>query len=127
MVAEEVADARDRRAERTDVTYGNMRVKLSDYIGQVFECKAAWGKRREANGKGQEKRKIVDGVYFSPLAPCPSPLALPGQCSTQVMRHAINGPLAQTLHEASVVVHSLTSPTPSHSIGTCHASKSAKP
>ena len=48
MVAEEVADARDRRAERTSVTYGNMRVKLSDYIEQVFECKAAWGQRREA-------------------------------------------------------------------------------
>lgn len=40
MVAEEVADVRDRRAERTGVTYGNMRVKLSDYIEQVFECKA---------------------------------------------------------------------------------------
>jgi len=40
MVAEEVADVRDPRAERTDLTYGNMRVKLSDYIGQVFECKA---------------------------------------------------------------------------------------
>ena len=31
---------RDRRAERTGVTYGNMRAKLSDYIEQVFECKA---------------------------------------------------------------------------------------
>ena len=40
MAAEEVADVRDRRAQRTGVTYGNMRAKLSDYIGQVFECKA---------------------------------------------------------------------------------------
>lgn len=43
MVAEEVADARDQRAERTGVSYDNMRVKLSDYIEQVFECKAVWG------------------------------------------------------------------------------------
>ena len=40
MAAEEVADVRDRRAQRTGVTYGNMRAKLPDYIGQVFECKA---------------------------------------------------------------------------------------
>ena len=40
MPAEEVADVRDRRVQRTGVTYGNMRAKLSDYIGQVFECKA---------------------------------------------------------------------------------------
>ena len=40
MAAEEVADVRDRRVQRTGVTYGNMRAKLSDYIGQVFECKA---------------------------------------------------------------------------------------
>jgi hypothetical protein len=92
---------RDRRAERTDVTYGNMRVKLSDYIGQVFECKAAWGKRREANGKGQEKQQIVDGVYFSPLAPCPSPLALLGQSRTDTMNHADNDMTAQSCHPTS--------------------------
>jgi len=40
MAAEEVADVRDRRAQRTGVTSGNMRAQLSDYIGQVFECKA---------------------------------------------------------------------------------------
>ena len=40
MTAEEVADVRDRHVQRTGVTYGNMRAKLSDYIGQVFECKA---------------------------------------------------------------------------------------
>ncbi len=40
MAAEEVADVRDRRVQRTGITYGNMRAKLSDYIGQVFECKA---------------------------------------------------------------------------------------
>jgi hypothetical protein len=40
MPAEEVADVRDRRAQRTGVPYGNMRAKLPDYIGQVFECKA---------------------------------------------------------------------------------------
>jgi hypothetical protein len=40
MAAEEVADVRDRRAQRTGVTYGNMHAKLPDYIGQVFECKA---------------------------------------------------------------------------------------
>lgn len=40
MAAEEVADVRDRRVQRTGVTYGNMRAKLSDYIEQVFECKA---------------------------------------------------------------------------------------
>ena len=74
MAAEEVADVRDRRAQRTGVTYGNMRAKLSDYIGQVFECKAARGKRREANGERHVKRKIVDGVFFLPPAPCPLPL-----------------------------------------------------
>jgi hypothetical protein len=31
---------RDRRAQRTGVTSGNMCAQLSDYIGQVFECKA---------------------------------------------------------------------------------------
>ena len=40
MAAEEVAEVRDRRAQRTGVTFGNMRAQLSDYIGQVFECKA---------------------------------------------------------------------------------------
>lgn len=40
MATEKVADARNRRAQRAGVTYGNMRAKLSDYIGQVFECKA---------------------------------------------------------------------------------------
>ena len=40
MAAEEVAHVRDRRVQRTGVTYGNMRAKLSDYIGQLFECKA---------------------------------------------------------------------------------------
>jgi hypothetical protein len=40
MVAEKVADVRDRRAQRIGVTDGNMHAKLSNYIGQVFECKA---------------------------------------------------------------------------------------
>jgi hypothetical protein len=40
MAAEEVVDMKNQRAQRTGVTYGNMRAKLSDYIGQVFECKA---------------------------------------------------------------------------------------
>jgi hypothetical protein len=40
MAAEEVADVRGLRAQRKRVIPGNMRAKLSDYIGQVFECKA---------------------------------------------------------------------------------------
>jgi hypothetical protein len=32
--------ARGSRSQRTRVSHGNMRAKLPDYIGQVFECKA---------------------------------------------------------------------------------------
>jgi len=38
--AQKVADVRDRRAQRIGITCDNMRAKRSDYIGQVFECKA---------------------------------------------------------------------------------------
>jgi hypothetical protein len=40
MAAEEVAGVRGQRAQRKCVIHGNMRAKLSDYIAQVFECKA---------------------------------------------------------------------------------------
>jgi hypothetical protein len=40
MAAAEVADVSGRPAQRKRVIHGNMRAKLSDYIGQVFECKA---------------------------------------------------------------------------------------
>jgi hypothetical protein len=81
-----------------------MRAKLSDYIEQVFECKAAWGKRREANGERQEKRKIVDGVFFLSLAPCPSPLALLGQSRRGTMNHADNDMTAQSCYPTSPVL-----------------------
>ena len=100
-VAKEAADVRDRHAQRTGVTYGNMRAKLSDYIGQVFECKAARGKGREANGERHVKRKIVDGVFFLPPAPCPSPLALLGQSRRGTMNYADNGMPAQSCHPTS--------------------------
>ena len=40
MAAEEVADVRGLRIQRKRVIPVNMHAKLSDYIGQVFECKA---------------------------------------------------------------------------------------
>ena len=77
MAAEEVADVSDRRAQRTGVTYGNMRPKLSDYIGQVFECKAdsphysrrvlvKWrgGARQARRARLAERVDLVDLVYF---------------------------------------------------------------
>ena len=40
MAAEETAGVRGQRAQRKCVIHGNIRAKLSNYIGQVFECKA---------------------------------------------------------------------------------------
>ena len=40
MVAEEVPDLRGPGGKRKRILHGNMRVKLLNYIGQVFECKA---------------------------------------------------------------------------------------
>jgi hypothetical protein len=40
MAAEEDADMRGLRVQRKRVIPNNVRAKLSDYIGQVFECKA---------------------------------------------------------------------------------------
>jgi hypothetical protein len=40
MAAEEAAGVRGQRAQRKCVIHGNIRAKLSNYIGQVFECKA---------------------------------------------------------------------------------------
>ena len=40
MAAEEVPDLRGPGGKRKRIPHGNMRVKLLNYIGQVFECKA---------------------------------------------------------------------------------------
>jgi len=40
MAAEEVPDLRGPGGKRKHIPHGNMRVKLLNYIGQVFECKA---------------------------------------------------------------------------------------
>ncbi len=40
MAVEEAAGVRGQRAQRKCVIHGNIRAKLSNYIGQVFECKA---------------------------------------------------------------------------------------
>ena len=40
MAAEEVPDLRGPSGKRKRILHGNMLVKLLDYIGQVFECKA---------------------------------------------------------------------------------------
>ena len=40
MAAEEVADVNGPGGQRTRIPHGNMRAKLPNYIGQVFECKA---------------------------------------------------------------------------------------
>ena len=63
MVAEEVADVRDRRAERTGVPDGNMRAKLSDYIGQVFECKADRPHYWRTVVRAREERDSRDGRF----------------------------------------------------------------
>lgn len=63
MVAEEVADVRDRRAERTGVTYGNMCAKLSDYIGQVFECKADRSHYWRTAVRAREEHDSRDGRF----------------------------------------------------------------
>ena len=68
MVAEEVADVRDRRAERTGVTDGNMRAKLSDYIGQVFECKADRPHYWRTVVRAREERDSRDGRFGGKFA-----------------------------------------------------------
>jgi hypothetical protein len=40
MAAEEVADVRSPGGQRNRIPHGNMRAKLLNYIGQVYECKA---------------------------------------------------------------------------------------
>jgi hypothetical protein len=40
MAAEEVADVRGPGGQRKRILHGNMRAKLLNYIGQIFECKA---------------------------------------------------------------------------------------
>jgi hypothetical protein len=40
MAAEEVPDLRGPSGKRKRILHGNMRAKLLNYIGQVFECKA---------------------------------------------------------------------------------------
>ena len=84
IAAEEVADVSDRRAQRTGVTYGNMCAKLSDYIGQIFECKAdrphyscrfvqaggvaAAGHEKQDSGDGRDGRRFeVRNARFSEL------------------------------------------------------------
>ena len=40
MAAAGVAGVSNSHGQRTRIPHGNTRAKLSDYIGQVFECKA---------------------------------------------------------------------------------------
>jgi hypothetical protein len=40
MAAAGVAGVRNSHSQRTRIHHGNTRAKLSNYIGQVFECKA---------------------------------------------------------------------------------------
>ena len=40
LVAKEVADVRGPGGQRKRIPHGNMRAKLLNYIGQIFECKA---------------------------------------------------------------------------------------
>ena len=40
MAAEKVADVRGPGGQRKRISHGNMRAKLLNYIGQIFECKA---------------------------------------------------------------------------------------
>lgn len=140
MAAEEVADVRGLRAQRKRVIPGNMRAKLLDYIGQVFECKAdnppyslGFVQSRRVVRVKREERDSRD-VQTRPLSVAPSlqvsPVSLEQDsctCSKNVMYHADDGSVARMSHPACELLHSLTSPTPSHSIESCHASKCAKP
>jgi hypothetical protein len=40
IAAEEVTDVRTPDGQRKRIPHGNMRAKLLNYIGQIFECKA---------------------------------------------------------------------------------------
>jgi hypothetical protein len=40
MAAEEVLTMRGPGGQRTHSSHGNLRAKLPNYMGQVFECKA---------------------------------------------------------------------------------------
>ena len=140
MAAEEVVDSRDLRAQRKRIPHGNTRAKPLDYIGQVFECKAdrpPYSGRLVANPQRKrvthEKRDSRD-VQTLPLCVAPflqvSPVSLEQDsctCSKHVVNHANDGSVARSSHAACELLHSLTSPTSSHSIESCHASKCAKP
>lgn len=99
MAAEEVPDLRGPGDKRKRIPHRIMRVKLLNYIGQVFECKADsshYSRRVIANryknlqgtrGERQGRIRIFDDFFLSPPAPCPSPLARLTRCSRHVMNH----------------------------------------
>ena len=99
MAAEEVPDLRGPGGKRKRIPHGNMRVKLLNYIGQVFECKAdssLYSRRVLANRyknlardqrRETRRMRVFDNFFLSPLAPCPSPLARLSRCSRHVMNH----------------------------------------
>lgn len=126
MAAEEVADVRGLCAQRKRVIPGNMRAKLLDYIGQVFECKAdsppyspGFIQSRGLVRVNREERDSHD-VQTRPLSVAPflqvSPDSLDQDsrmCCKNVMYHAGDGWVARSSHAACELLHSLTSPTPS--------------
>jgi len=69
MAAAKVAGVNGSHGQRTHVPPGNMRAKLPDYIGQVFECKADnpyYSHSFAANQRG-EARRAQSGVRSSEL------------------------------------------------------------
>jgi hypothetical protein len=100
MAAEEVAGVRGQRAQRKCVINGNIRAKLSNYIEQVFECKADsphYSRRLIATrietrqGNRNERLMAGDNHHFVPLLT---------RRSRPVMNYTDDGTVARSSHAA---------------------------
>jgi hypothetical protein len=68
MATKEAAGVRGPGGQRTRIPHGNMRAKLLDYIGQVFECKAddTYYIRKDSSrtGGARHVKREAQLVYF---------------------------------------------------------------
>ena len=68
MATKKAADVRGPGGQRTRIPHGNMRAKLLNYIGQVFECKAddTYYIRKDSSRIGGARRVKREArlVYF---------------------------------------------------------------
>ena len=153
MAAVKVAGVGGSHRPRTRIPHGNMCAKLSDYIGQVFECKAEgahylrrvlenWrGSARQARraqlaGRITARREIVRKrvlreAYFVIRARLARNADRIGRFF--FASRAYRARLACLTDDSRAramrakPLHSLTSSSATHSIEPCHASKCAKP